>query len=682
MKFSFTARWVPLALLVLVIFSFGLMIPLLGFYWDDWPVILTGRLRGAAGFWQFYQYDRPISAWTYVLTFPLLGSRPLPWHIFTLLLRWGTAVAMWWTFIQVWPVHKREVTWAALLFAVYPVFTQQAISVAYSQHWICYLLYFLSLGTMVKAARQQGSRWFWPLTLIAGGAALLQLLTMEYFAGLELLRPVLLWLLVSKTHKGMRLRLVEVLRGWAPYLLVLVGFALWREFFLRFPGEEQNAPVLLYKLLSTPASALLRLLQITIQDTLQLLVASWTNILAPTSINLDDRFMVRSWGVTLLVGILVSVFLLRFRTPEGETSTVDPGWPVQALVVGGLALLLGMLPVWITDRQILVGAYSNRFGLAAMPGASLILVAGIEWLLRKQSQRIFLVAVLVGMAAGMHMRVSNDYRWSWVSQTRFYWQLSWRAPLLLPDTSVVSDGEIFPYVGLYSTSAGLNLIYPPTGSAPELPYWFYSLGRDFAYSMPEFKEGMPLSAQFRDYKFTGNSKNSVLVLSDTQTHGCLHILTPQDSGTPDLPAISAGAVANSNLERIQPGPAPAGFPPTDIFGPEPAHDWCYFYEKADLARQMKDWAAIVKIGDQVSSMGYSPTASGSNTSSEWLPFIEAYARVGNWKRAGDLSIAALERDKRIDASMCALWGQLAVADPSSPERNQAVDAVRSKARCP
>ena len=251
---------VPAGLLALLIVSFGLFIPRLGFYWDDWPVILTGRLFGASGFWQFYQYDRPFSAWTYILTFPILGSTPIRWHIFTLLLRWGTSLALWWTLIRLWPGHRREGTWAAFLFAIYPVFTQQSISVAYSQHWICYFLYFISLGTMIQAYRlsPQNRRWFWPLTALSLASSLLQLFTMEYFVGLELLRPIILWILAAEKQANLRQRAAAVFRTWLPYLLALSGFVLWRLFILKFPDEEANPPVLLIKMLSSPLESMLR----------------------------------------------------------------------------------------------------------------------------------------------------------------------------------------------------------------------------------------------------------------------------------------------------------------------------------------------------------------------------------------------------------------------------------------
>ncbi|MDZ4159410.1 MAG: hypothetical protein U1B80_06445 [Anaerolineaceae bacterium] len=154
LQFTFQRWTVPLVLLGLTLISFGLLAPFLGFYWDDWSQILSKSVFGVDGYWQYFASDRPTSAWTHVLFAPLLGDVPLRWQLFTLGLRWLTSVAVWWTLSGVWRCQQRQVTFVAMLFAVYPVFTQQSISVAYHQHWTQYLLYWVSLGAMVHAVRQ------------------------------------------------------------------------------------------------------------------------------------------------------------------------------------------------------------------------------------------------------------------------------------------------------------------------------------------------------------------------------------------------------------------------------------------------------------------------------------------------------------------------------------------------
>ena len=119
------SKWIPpLLFLVVLTSAFGLLIPKLGFYWDDWPPILIEKMQDTSMFWKFYQYDRPFSAWTYVTLFPVLGTKPLTWQIFTLGIRWLTTVFVWLSLREIWPTHRKQAVWVAVLFALYPSFDQ------------------------------------------------------------------------------------------------------------------------------------------------------------------------------------------------------------------------------------------------------------------------------------------------------------------------------------------------------------------------------------------------------------------------------------------------------------------------------------------------------------------------------------------------------------------------------
>jgi hypothetical protein len=91
---------------------------------------------------------------------------------------------------------------------------------------------------------------------------------------------------------------------------------------------------------------------------------------------------------------------------------------------------------------------------------------------------------------------------------------------------------------------------------------------------------------------------------------------------------------------------------------------------------------VAALGDEAQQQGYGPLKPGSNTPLEWLPFIEGYARLEHWQTAQTLSEAAYERDPRIDARLCQMWDQLAAETSTSPERDAALQAVRSAAACP
>jgi hypothetical protein len=156
---------------------------------------------------------------------------------------------------------------------------------------------------------------------------------------------------------------------------------------------------------------------------------------------------------------------------------------------------------------------------------------------------------------------------------------------------------------------------------------------------------------------------------------------PGDETGPAVEPYTREAVQNSNLSRISDEPENSNTPPTSIFGPEPEHGWCYLYQKASLSRQLGDWDRVVSLADQAKASGYNPKVSGSNTPFEWLPFIEGYARAGRWQEAQEISLAAYDRDHRIDARMCSLWARLVKETPAAQARDKAVEAVRGEIKC-
>ena len=65
-------------------------------------------------------------------------------------------------------------------------------------------------------------------------------------------------------------------------------------------------------------------------------------------------------------------------------------------------------------------------------------------------------------------------------------------------------------------------------------------------------------------------------------------------------------------------------PPAIVFGEEPEHDWCYFYQKADLARQRGDWEQIPVLLKDALDQGHYP-----EDALEWMPFLQASAVLGD-----------------------------------------------------
>jgi hypothetical protein len=655
------SHWaIPLGLLVVLVASFGLLIPWLGFYWDDWSVLITARMRGISGYWEYYAFDRPFLPWIYAVFMPILQINPIAWQVFALLLRWGTAICFWGTLGNLWPKRQKEAVLVAFLFAIYPIFTEQSVALQYSQQWICYFLYALSIYCMVLAWRKPGPA-AWMLSIIAVMAAAVQMFTMEYFVGLELLRPFILLILVTE-RKENRIRTAgTVLLRWLPYLIPMVTFVLWRLFFLKLPLPDPNTPSLLFNFFSNPVKVTFHLLELALQDLGFMLITIWADLLKANRIQLDDRFVLFSWGVAVAVAAGLFFFLhwLQKNEPAGEPQG-KWSWPLQAAVIGMISIICGMLPIWLTDRQLMVGMHSDRFGMPAMLGASLLVVAFFSWLGISQTKRLFFVCLLVGMAAGEHLRTANDYRWAWVSQNRFYWQMVWRAPAIQPNTSIFAEGENLSYMSGNAITTGINLLYaPPQHPTYTLPYYFYSLGRNYGYRMSEFLDGIPTTENsYRIYHFNGTTRDALVIDYSPADNNCLHILSSEDGNVPGLPPLTSKALANAKLTLIQSGPATPGYPPAEIYGQPPDLPWCHIYQQAELARQNGDWQQVLNLADQAVQKGFSLKNGSSNTPYEWLPFVEAYARTGRIDTANQLSMDILQKNKLMSVKLCELWSKV------------------------
>jgi len=663
----------PIFLLVVCILSFGLLIPQLGFYWDDWSKTLVNVVYGMKGYADYYAEDRPTSSWTHILFVTLIGNKPLHWHILTLILRWLTSLSIYVFLKQLWNGKKIQASFVALVFLVYPVFTQQSIPVTFHQQWLQFLLFFLSLTATILAIRKP--RRFWWLTGLSLLLLAVQLSITEYFVGLELLRPVVIWLILKNQNENLswKNRLGHSFKHYLPYIAFFIVYVIWRMFFIQLSGDDPYRANTLYDLVSQPIPTLINLFRMVAVDTYYILVACWSDVIGSGVQPGISRFTLFSWGIGFVVAISIILFYFFTRNEQQDRSNDSVAsskeWLYQAILLGFFALLFGPIPAWITGREVVYDFHSNRYAMPAMFGASLLLVILIETIIRSRTQKIIILAIIVGLSSGFHLRVANDYRWLWKDQLRFYWQLSWRAPAIEPDTAIFMENEPFPNQGLFSTSSAVNLIYPQNPDSPTLDYWVFSIFPRYVNSLPN-PQNVSLSPRFRSLMFKGNTTNSLLMSYDPTKGNCWWMLSMDDLSNPYLSDTLKHFLPVSNLERIQPAPPQPGYPPEDLFGENPEKNWCYYFEKADLSRQFEDWQQIKVLGDEAAAQGFSPSASTSNSPREWLPFIEGYARLGDWQTAYDLTLQSYEMDGKYQEMLCHLWNRFdTTTEPGNSHKN-------------
>ncbi len=225
-RFTFNGRSVPVALIILTILAYGLLIHRLGFYWDDWPWIWWSHFFGTEGLLQIDQGYRPLSGVILWLGGLAAGKSPIVWQAINLIYRGFAGVAFWWALTKIFPGRLERTVWIAFIFLVYPGFGQQFVSINSSRHILPMGFFFLSIGFMAWAIQKKTRYWLYTgLALLFSLAAAL---ATDYFFGLELVRPVIIWIILKGEVQTNQERIKLVFKYWLPYLIVFTPLVAWR----------------------------------------------------------------------------------------------------------------------------------------------------------------------------------------------------------------------------------------------------------------------------------------------------------------------------------------------------------------------------------------------------------------------------------------------------------------------
>jgi hypothetical protein len=210
-------------------------------------------------------------------------------------------------------------------------------------------------------------------------------------------------------------------------------------------------------------------------------------------------------------------------------------------------------------------------------------------------------------------------------------------------------------------------LYSDKPTDRQLPYWYYTWD---GLKNVNLKAGAKADKLFRNLEFHGFIKQSVMVMYQPPP-GCVRVADGFYGGDPAL-GPQNNLLNESTLALIE--SESTHRPPEAIFGAEPPHSWCYYFQKADLARQLGNWDEVIKLYQQALSAGFAPAQGG-----EYLPLVEAYAQTGKWEDAYQTSkqVAALTGD--LQPNLCVKWSRYA----EMPGADSAlVTQIRSEMTCP
>ena len=319
--------------------------------------------------------------------------------------------------------------------------------------------------------------------------------------------------------------------------------------------------------------------------------------------------------------LFFSVSFLLSKFDAREAAPASHSWAKVMIALGSVCVISSLLPVWFIGREASLVTTSSRFAMPSVLGATLVTTGVISYLCSSKN-KIVLVAILVSTSAMMHIRTANEFRHEWTDLKNVFWELAWRAPALKSGTVIFFAQNTNQYTGGdYSFGIPLNLLYDDQNKSTKVNYWAMRLERNLPRLVASVKEESSFKTGVRNIKFSGDLRNAIVLWY--QPGHCVRLLDKSETIYSEIPPPITNARWLSNLDRIDLKADSASHLPLRIFGPELEHGWCYYYQKASLALQAGKWDEIVRLGEEVESLGYRP-----NIESEWLPFWLGYRNLG------------------------------------------------------
>jgi hypothetical protein len=370
-----------------------------------------------------------------------------------------------------------------------------------------------------------------------------------------------------------------------------------------------------------------------IQDLYDVMFSAWV---IPLSQLMDH---VQRWGgvVAILTAGLIFFLFMKLLDDRNIREDLSPTpFAHEALLLGMLSAIGGLIPIAIVNREVAFPFFS-RYALTSSVGVSIFIVALLSCV-RGQILHNAIVAVLVLVSVLTHHANAVRFAVETSMFKMFWWQVSWRAPQLQKGTTLIADYPVGGAEEDYFVWGPASLIYYPDKQNPQAiqPGLYAAVLNSSAVTKILTRERQ----QYDNRKniVTYPNYRNILVLSQPTLNSCVHVINgvqPEYSREEQDSIRVVGSY--SEIEHVLTDETPH-MPPEVVFGPEPPHEWCYYYERADLARQRGDWEEVLRLGAQALEKGFAP-----QDKIEWIPFLQAYAVAGDMVHLTEMaSVIAVE----------------------------------------
>ena len=676
----------PWILGFLCFMAYGLFLGKVGFYMDDWYLMWWKHAFGSSVFINYFNNFRPLISYYFIVADFLMGGseNPLVWQIVGLITRWLSVIAFWQMLNTIWPKAMKQNAWAAVLSAVFPGFTQHWIIFIYSFFFICLAGFFFSITLMVKAIQSKkyvGLNYVLSIILMA-----YVIPASEFYAGLELTRLYIIWLNSPNLDQKFWKRIFSVIKIWVPFGIIYGGFLVWRVFYFESFNHALDVKSIFSEGFFT---ALISKLQSLYQVIFDSILRIWVN-----PFNLDNY---PESGIISIVIFVVMVLVFTgmiiwqrrsFEKISKDSLNDTKTWRKQAPILAVVSICVAIIPFLSANLPIDIYYPFDRFLLAFLMGSCLFVVWAVESIGSNEFRTVLIISAIVAASTAYQISNANFYKNHWSIQNRFYWQIVWRMPNITKNTMLIAYE--MPYRDYWTGGAltgQLNWTYNPNGTSKNVDYLFVLLNSKQKKFIPRTTPNQVVDFDDLIYTFTGNTSQSIFV--HYKSEGCMRVLDSvqnppefvwddvhnpyQDMEERRIQETINGANL-TDLSLISPDSSEKVIPLSKIFGEEPTHDWCYYFEKADLAWQNKDYEKILDLYNQVDQSGLS-----SMIATEYYPFVDAFAHLGFMEKA----IAETEKWVSITSpaaklGYCSLWRKIASEFPDDINPPQMIEKLECK----
>lgn len=616
-------------ILFLLLISAVVYLPHIGnltYYKDDWYYVYDGMIAGAKVFHEMFRIDRPARGFFFELYFSLFGANPLPWHLGAFLWRGLSAVGALWIFNILWKENRKFNFVAALLFAIYPGYFWWISAIEYQPMIASLALQVFSIAFTLKAIQSQNK--IEKVAYIAGSilTGWMYIAFVDYAIGMEAFRFIAVFLLVNRdAQSSIWKRLLAAVKAWAWAVVIPLGIIIWRVFFFTNERKATDIGSQLSVFFGSPVATTIDWFFQIYNSLLNLSVLAWINQF-PAFIQM---MRLRDTGIGILLAVIVVllvVFIEKRVQPSAESMHEDGSQAQitkEALTLGGLGMVLGILPVIMANRYVNISGFSH-YGLPASLAAAVFMAAVVELISIPRVRAVMLYAV-IAFASLSHFGIATTVVREETALQNFWRQVSWRVPALRPGTTLVIH---YPLPGMgdggYALMEAANVIYFPkfTGEIPvHYPVSGLTLNSE---TLPGILDGTQVvESGYRSHTYKLDYSN-VLVLSQPTLNSCVHVIYGAQPLISEYDPLNVSLVApQSKIENVIVDAEPVS-PPVYIFGKETERGWCNYFQAADLAAQIGDWVKVSVLGDEAIALSLSP-----EDRVEWLPFLKGYAITGD-----------------------------------------------------